>query len=95
MIRADEFLGEASGMLELRGQEYDSPDGERSIESTVKAFNAITGQRLSAREGWMFMCLLKIVRTTKGEFKKDSFVDLAAYAALMGEEASTILDIPF
>ena len=36
--------------------------GERSMASTVKAFNALTGHNLTESEGWEFMVLLKLVR---------------------------------
>lgn len=55
---------------------------------TVKAFNAITSHTLTEEQGWLFMGLLKMVRSQSGDFKADNFEDEAAYAALRGECAA-------
>lgn len=85
---ARDILG--CGMKELadREQTYDAPGGERSMAKTVAAFNAIYGLGMTEVQGWQFMELLKIVRSSQGKFKPDNFVDGAAYAALAGEAAS-------
>lgn len=62
--------------------------GERSMKSTVDAFNALTGHNLTEEEGWEFMILLKLVRGRQGDFRADDYVDAAAYSALLGECAS-------
>ena len=82
---AGDFLGAALGHLEDRAATYDSPQGERSMGRTVEAFNAITGHKLSEEQGYLFMALLKAVRSQQGEYKSDSYEDGAAYFALMGE----------
>lgn len=74
--------------MQERAATYDKPTGERSIGATVAAFNAITGHTLNPEEGWLFMILLKAVRSQQGNFKLDNYEDLAAYAGLMAEEAS-------
>jgi hypothetical protein len=58
------------------------------MDKTVKAFNAITGHELTVEQGWLFMALLKAVRTQQGDFRLDNYEDGAAYFALMGEQAS-------
>lgn len=58
------------------------------MEKTVSAFNAITDQEISTEQGWLFMALLKAVRTQQGDFRLDNYEDGAAYFALMGEQAS-------
>jgi hypothetical protein len=73
--------------MEDRASTYDSPKGERSILATVQAFNIITGHNINPEEGWLFMILLKAVRSQQGNFKLDSYEDGAAYFALMAEEA--------
>jgi len=67
--------------------EYDKPEGERSMGSTVWAFEAVTGVAMTEAQGWLFMALLKAVRSQQGAFRMDSFVDGAAYFALAGEAA--------
>ena len=76
--------------LAARGKQYDK-DGtkERSMAKTVKAFNAITGQDLTAVQGWAFMQVLKQVRffSNTTEPHRDSLIDNGAYALLQAEEA--------
>lgn len=74
--------------MEDRASTYDSPGGERSMKATVEAFNAISGHELTEEEGWMFMILLKLVRSQQGNFKSDNFEDASAYCGLMAEAAT-------
>lgn len=85
---AHDFLLRAAGHMKDRARTYDRPEGERSMGRTVAAFNAITGRSLTEEEGWLLMCLLKLVRSQQGAFKADSYEDLAAYAAILGECAA-------
>ena len=70
-----------------RAATYDRPEGERSMATTVEAFRAVTGQALTEEQGWLFMALLKAVRSQQGAFRADSYEDGAAYFALAGEAA--------
>ena len=90
MVQANEVVSAALKHMEDRASTYDNAGGERSIGKTVAAFNAITGDGLVDTEerGWLFMLLLKAVRSQQGDFKLDNYEDLAAYAGLMGESAS-------
>jgi len=85
-----EILHAAAQHMEDRASTYDAPSGERSMEKTVQMFNALMGSDrfMTTEQGWMFMALLKIVRSQQGDFKLDNYEDLAAYAALAAEEAS-------
>lgn len=85
---AHEFLEKALGHMQDRATTYDSAKGERSMGKTVAMFNAMYEQELTEEQGWAFMCLLKLVRTSQGDFRADNYEDLAAYAGLMGESAS-------
>ena len=89
-IKADELLQIAGEAIAQRGVMYDSTgqQQERSMGKVVAMFNALTGHELTNEQGWKFMCLLKLARSEQGEFSLDSFIDLAAYAALAGEEAA-------
>ena len=89
--RAPDFLHAAATHMENRATTYDSPEGERSMAATVAAFNAITGDgHMNTEErGWLFMTLLKAVRSQQGNYKSDNYEDGAAYFALSGEAAST------
>jgi hypothetical protein len=85
-ISAIEFLERAADLMLERAREYDSEDGERSMRSTVAAFNVLTGNILSEQEGWLFMLLLKLARQHQTEgWHQDSSEDAIAYAALMAE----------
>ena len=87
-MNANEILTRAAGHLADRAKTYDKPEGERSMKATVEAFKAVTGHELTETQGWLFMALLKAVRSQQGAFKLDSFEDGAAYFALAGESAS-------
>lgn len=93
MSTATEILRTAADHIDHRATLRDMPSGERSMERTVQAFNAITGHRLRERDGWLFMVLLKAARATAGGYNPDDYEDMAAYAALAGEcEATDIMD---
>lgn len=88
-LTARDFLLKGVGHMEDRAAEYDSPDGERSMAATVEAFNAITGCDLNEVEGWLFMGVLKMVRSQQGgPFKADTYEDWASYGGLAGEAAA-------
>lgn len=87
MMNASQILKKAAGHMEDRASTYDKPEGERSMGATVAAFYAITGHALTDEQGWLFMALLKMVRSQQGEFRSDSYEDGAAYFALAGEAA--------
>ena len=85
---AQHFLEAAKGYLGARAATYDKPTGERSMERTINAFAALTDIQLTEEQGWLFMEVLKQVRSLQGKFKADSYEDLAGYAALRGEAAA-------
>ncbi len=91
-MNAIDVLVEAQGHMANRAKTYDKPDGERSMNKTVTAFNAITGHEMSVEQGWLFMVVLKAVRTQQGAYRSDNYEDGAAYFALMAEEASAQKD---
>lgn len=84
-MKAYDILATGQQHLKDRGQQYDAPQGERSMAKTVKIFNSISGRDLSEKEGWIFMMSLKFARAMQGKPKADTYEDLAAYAALLGE----------
>ena len=86
---AEDFLEAARQHMIDRAAFYDSPGGERSMAATVKAFNAVTGDgRMNTEErGWLFMEILKQVRSQKGCYRADNYEDGTAYSALRGEAA--------
>ncbi len=74
----------ASELLAERGKQYDGSGKERSMASTVAAFNAVYGTNLTEQQGWHFMVILKMVRQRQGGHI-DSAEDMIAYAALAAE----------
>lgn len=84
-MNAKDFLNKAVKEQEERANYYNSPDGERSMDTATAIFNAWTGHNLSTADGWRFMIALKQAREVQGK-KSDNYVDLAGYASLLGEE---------
>lgn len=84
-MQAKEILSAAIKHMDDRAKQYDAPDGERSMARTVKVFNAYTDLKLTEEQGWLFMSVLKVVRSLQGGFNPDDHEDEAAYAALRGE----------
>lgn len=87
-VTAHSILEAAGGHMRDRAATYDKPEGERSMGATVKAFRAITDHKLTEEQGWLFMQLLKAVRSQQGAYRADSYEDGAAYVALAGEAAA-------
>ena len=86
-VTAASMLTAALGHMEDRAKTYDAPGGERSMGKTVAAFNIITGHTLTEEAGWLFMILLKAVRSQTDK-TLDSLEDMVAYSALLGEAQS-------
>lgn len=87
---AEQLLQKAASHMQARAATYDKPEGERSMEATVSAFNSITKQNLTEAHGWLLMTLLKMVRDNQRvDPHVDSVEDLVAYASLYGEARLT------
>lgn len=82
--KATSILSTAAETIGNRASERDT-ESERSMRKTVTAFNAMFGHNLTETQGWQFMELLKMARSTGGKFRLDDYLDGAAYAALAGE----------
>jgi hypothetical protein len=87
-MNAHEILKAAAGHMSDRAATYDRLQGERSMRATVEAFRAVSGISLTEEQGWLFMALLKAVRSQQGAYRADSYEDGAAYFALAGESAA-------
>ena len=87
MSDAANILNAALSHMRDRAATYDKPEGERSMGATVDAFLAVTGVSMTEEQGWLFMALLKAVRSQQGAYRADSYEDGAAYFALAGEAA--------
>lgn len=85
---AADFLQAGLRHMQDRATTYDKPGGERSMGATVEAFQAITGLSMTEEQGWLFMTLLKAVRSQQGGYRGDNYEDGAAYFALTGEAAA-------
>jgi hypothetical protein len=84
--KAPDLLRAAADIMVERGKNYDSPEGERSMDRVVRAFNAITGADMTEAQGWLFMQVLKDVRQWQAKgYHQDSAEDGIAYAALKAE----------
>lgn len=80
-MNAHDILQAAAGHMRDRAATYDKPEGERSMGATVAAFRAVTGVGLTETQGWLFMALLKAVRSQQGAYRADSFEDGAGREA--------------
>ena len=84
--KAQDLLHRAASLMDERGKQYDQRSGERSMQATVTAFNAISGYCLTEADGFLLMAILKMVRDQSRETPhRDSIDDLVAYASLYGE----------
>ena len=86
-MKAQEILESAAGHLKDRASTYDKPEGERSMYATVEAFECVTGVGMTETQGWLFMAILKAVRSQQGGYRADNYEDGAAYFSLAGEAA--------
>lgn len=84
-MEATEILIAAADAIGDRASQRDATDGERSMARAVSTFNALTGHKLTEREGWAFMAILKLSRAQAGRHVMDDYIDGAAYMALAGE----------
>lgn len=87
-VSAAAILRKGAQHIEDRAASRDQPEGERSMDRCVKAFNAMFGKDLTETEGWQFMELLKMARSAAGAHNPDDFEDGSAYCALAGEAAA-------
>lgn len=78
------MLEEAAHCIGDRASERDT-EAERSMAATIRAFNGMYGTELTEEQGWQFMVLLKMARAKGGDYRRDDYVDGAAYFALAGE----------
>jgi hypothetical protein len=85
MTKAEEILQTAAEVMKQRGALRDKGE-ERSMERTVRVFNALTGKGLTEVEGWTFMVALKLCREQTGH-DMDNWIDATAYMALAAEAA--------
>lgn len=84
--KAQDLLHRAASLMDERGKQYDQRSGERSMQATVTAFNAISGHSMTDADGFLLMAILKMVRDQSRETPhRDSIDDLVAYASLYGE----------
>lgn len=84
---ATQIVMQAASEMADRAKTYDNEAGERSMDATVTAFESVTGHSITVEQGWLFMALLKAVRSQQGAYREDSYVDGAAYFGLAGEAA--------
>lgn len=85
-IPAAQIVRDAGNTITQRISEYDGRNGERSMAHAVQIFNTIVKKDLlTERDGWLFMLALRQARMMSGKPKMDTYVDLSAYAALLGE----------
>jgi hypothetical protein len=85
---AHEFLEDAVSTMKARAILRDKPTGERTAAQIAEVFNALSGHSLTEADVWQLMIVLKLVRARNGAYLKDDYIDLAAYAGLLGQSES-------
>lgn len=83
-MRAEDFLQSALDALKNRAAIRDQ-DSERSMARAVKIYNAMSRIPIDEADGWRLMVALKLARSMQGSFHADDYIDMAGYAALLGE----------
>lgn len=92
-VDAASILSFAAEIMQQRGQQYDKPEGERSMGRAVEAFNMVTGSTLRESDGWLLLAILKMVRDqSRVTPHYDSLVDGTAYMSLYAESRLTELN---
>ena len=87
------ILSFAAEIMHQRGQQYDKPEGERSMGRAVEAFNTVTTNTLRESDGWLLLAILKMVRDqSRITPHYDSLVDGTAYMSLYAESRLTELN---
>jgi hypothetical protein len=84
-----DYLNECIEAQAEGGKQYDSSGtGERSFDAAAKAFNALTGEKLSGSDVCLLLACLKVVRqnSDKSRLHDDSLLDGVSYLSLWAEE---------
>jgi hypothetical protein len=84
-----DYLNECIEVQAERGKQYDSSGtGERSFDAAAKAFNALTGEKLSGSDVCLLLTCVKVVRqnSDKSRLHDDSLLDGVSYLSLWAEE---------
>lgn len=84
-MRAEEIAGAACDALSNRASLRDQPNGERSAARAAEILTAWLGKEFTESEVWMTLMAVKLSRSIQGKFHADDYIDLAGYAALLGE----------
>jgi len=88
-MNRDAVLKHASNEISDREGYYGSP--ESNFATTAELWNALLGDKLrvkiSAADVALMMCAVKLARLKRTPDHADSAIDLAGYAALLGEIA--------
>jgi hypothetical protein len=80
-----EFLERALQALTGNAKLRDAQGGERSAPRARDILEAWTGRQWCETDIWRVLFAVKMARETQGLFHADDLVDLAGYAALLGE----------
>lgn len=100
-VTAEDIIQEALDTLKERGTFYDTNgDGkERSLHRVAEIANLLLAASLkrgylTGEDIGLLLIILKLVRSQQGDFRPDSFVDIAGYAGLTAEAAYDELQKP-
>ena len=86
--KAADFVNLACISLNVNARLRDKPDGERSAERAAAILSAWTGMTWNEADVWRCLLAVKLSREIQGDFHADDYVDIAGFAALLGEQQS-------
>jgi len=84
-MRADQFCKTAGDLISGKRSDQHGPDLKLAFQRTADLWSAYLGKRIEARDVPMMMVLLKVTRSTEGEYNADDYIDICGYAALAGQ----------
>jgi hypothetical protein len=81
-VNAGEFLNEAKAIIQDRGMEYGHPSD--NMQRTAALWSSYLEMPITDYQVAMCLALVKIARSMETG-KTDTYIDLAAYAAIAGQ----------
>lgn len=89
-MKRDEILREAQIAVVQRGENYGSP--AENFQRIADLWTNLTGHNITIRDVGNMMIALKMARLQETPDHKDSWVDIAGYAAVTAEAIAEISD---
>lgn len=92
-ITAPYILQSALDALTQRAAIRDQLTGERSAGKAADILTAWTGVKWVESDVWRCLLAIKLARESQGQFHADDLIDMAGYAALLGEHQAKLAEV--